>query len=128
LTRGRPHRRPAPARLLVGLVVLSAGAICACVVATLAGLGLVPPISALLVFALPLIAGQILTGAQLNRGDVFRSGRPFIFDLYSELVVRDGLTALGLPTRHSRRVAQVLWVAPIAAFVGFVLVVLALSA
>lgn len=127
VTGAQPHQRPAPARLLVGIAVLSAGATCACVVAALAGLGIVPPVSAFLVFAASLVASQILTGAQMNRGDVLRRGRPFIFDLYSEVVVSDGLGALGLPTRHARRVAQMLWVAPTAAFVGFVLVVLALS-
>jgi hypothetical protein len=111
----------------VGIAVLSAGATCACVVAALAGLGIVPPLAAFLVFAGSVISSQILTGAQMNRGDVLRRGRPFIFDLYSEVVVTDGLRALGLPTRHARRVAQVLWVGPIAGFVGCVLVVLALS-
>ena len=112
----------------MGLAVLSAGVTCAFVVAALAGLGIVPPVAVILVFGASLIASQILTGAQMNRGDVLRRGRPFIFDLYSEVVVRDGLGAFGLPTRHSRRVAQVLWIAPAAAFVGLVLVVLVVSA
>jgi hypothetical protein len=115
VTGAQPHQHPAPARLLVGIAVLSAGATCACVVAALAGLGIVPPLAAFLVFAGSVISSQI------------RRGRPFIFDLYSEVVVTDGLRALGLPTRHARRVAQVLWVGPIAGFVGCVLVVLALS-
>jgi hypothetical protein len=63
----------------------------------------------------------------LNRGDLLRRGRPFIFDLYSDVVVSDGLRAIGLSTRHARHLTQILRRAPFVAFAAFALVVLALS-
>jgi hypothetical protein len=101
---------------LAGITVLSGGGAIASLLAMAGNLGLVDGPLDFVVGVSAVVLCWLLTGAQMNKGDVLSRGRPFIFDLYRLPYIESALAQVGLGHISATTVRRALIWTPMVCF------------